>query len=192
MCRIICSRTSIASKSSAARAERFGAPTPSMASSTSSPRAPATPRGSMSRPAAGTELQEFAGARYGGSFGVRRSFASMASISIGATKSSPMEIDAAGLLEPGAGRIPHGFGAVAAGHTYVQGDIYEGRENLETGGSGAKPAAAISLGRWTHSLSDDSDMQSAVVLRPHASGATRSAAERRKSAAGPGGILRTT
>ena len=50
--RIICWRTSIASKSSAAPAARSGAPMPSTASSTSPARAPRTPRGFIWRAAA--------------------------------------------------------------------------------------------------------------------------------------------
>ena len=106
----------------------------------------------------GSQPQDFAGARYGGHAGPgHRNIASMANTSIAATRCWPT---ATPHRMPGgrAGRVPRRFGCLSARQADACRAISTtGSENEQTGGTSDASGANV-LGRWSRTLSEDSDL----------------------------------
>jgi iron complex outermembrane recepter protein len=105
----------------------------------------------------GSEPHEFAGARYGGSLDADTHFRVY-----GKFFDRGDEVLANGDPEPDAWRQGRAGFRIDSEHSAqdrftVQGDYYDGHENVQTGGEGDASGDNL-LGRWTRVLSDDSDL----------------------------------
>lgn len=105
----------------------------------------------------GAELQDFMGVRYGGRFapGVYfRVYGKYFDRNNGAVANGS---DAANDWSMGRGGFRVDSEAIAQTKLTVQGDFYSGHENVETGGTNKTSGGNI-LGRWSRTLSNDSDV----------------------------------
>ena len=105
----------------------------------------------------GSQPKDFTGARYGGEIGSDTQFRVY-----GKYFDRGDEVLANGSPESdawhqGQGGFRIDSQASAQDRLTLQGDMYDGRENQQTGGI-ADTSGANVLGRWTHTLSDDSDL----------------------------------
>jgi iron complex outermembrane receptor protein len=111
----------------------------------------------------GSELHDFAGARYGGVLSADTNFRVY-----GKYFDRGDEVTGNGNPEPDAWRQARaGFrmdsGMSSRDNLTVQGDFYDGRENVQTGGK-ADTGGENLLGRWTRTLSADSDLSLQTYL----------------------------
>ena len=143
-CRIICWKTLTASKSSAARAARFGAPTRSTASSTSPPRARRTRRDFTWKAAAVRELRDFGGVRYGGTLASNVYFRVYGKYFDRGNEVYSNGNNAADSWQQGQGGFRIDDEASAQNHFTLQGDFYGGDENVRHGRQREGQAAAMS------------------------------------------------
>src|SRR3984957_21219100 len=114
-------------------------------------------QGAYAEAGGGSEPHEFAGARYGGSLDADTHFRVY-----GKYFDRGDEVLANGDPEPDAWRQGRAGFRIDSEHSAqdrftVQGDYYDGHENLQTGGEGDASGDNL-LGRWTRILSDDSDL----------------------------------
>jgi iron complex outermembrane recepter protein len=105
----------------------------------------------------GSELKDIAAVRYGGSLAENTEFRVY-----GKTVDRGDEVLANGTPEPDAWRQTRGgfridSQASSRDRLTLQGDVYDGRENEQSGGSSDLSGANI-LGRWSRTLADDSDL----------------------------------
>jgi iron complex outermembrane receptor protein len=105
----------------------------------------------------GSQPQEFGAVRYGGALGADTQFRVYAKYF-----DRGDEVLANGSLEPDAWRQGRmGFRvdsqATSRDRLTLQGDYYDGHENVQTGGTGDASGQNL-LGRWTRTLSDESDL----------------------------------
>ncbi|HEY2781147.1 MAG TPA: TonB-dependent receptor [Steroidobacteraceae bacterium] len=105
----------------------------------------------------GSQPQEFGAVRYGGALGVDTQFRVYAKYF-----DRGDEVLANGNPEPDAwrqGRVGFRLDSQATSRDRVtlQGDYYDGHENVQTGGTGDASGQNL-LGRWTRTLSDESDL----------------------------------
>ena len=85
-------------------------------------------------------------------------FGSMASISTEGNESFANGGFSLRLMASRSGRVPHGCGGNSRGNTFtLQGDYYEGDENMPTGGNAGVSGGNL-LGRWSHTFADDSEL----------------------------------
>lgn len=113
-------------------------------------------QGAYTEAGGGLQPQDFAGARYGGSFGTETAFRvygkyfdrSAEVLADGGSGSDSWRQGRAGF------RLDSN--ASAQDRLTVQGDYYDGRENEQAGGVAANSGANL-LGRWTRTVSDQSD-----------------------------------
>jgi iron complex outermembrane receptor protein len=105
----------------------------------------------------GNQLKSLAGARYGGSFGAGASY-----------RVYGKYFDRDDEVYPGGQRAGDGWHQAQTGFRIdatasardllsLHGDFYQGHAGLDTGGA-AQTAGGNVLGRWTHTMSDDSDL----------------------------------
>jgi iron complex outermembrane receptor protein len=114
-------------------------------------------QGVYAEAAVGSQPREFGGVRYGGALGADTQFRAYAKYF-----DRRDEVLANGNAEPDAwrqGRI--GFRidsqATSQDRLTLQGDYYDGHENVQSGGTGDASGQNL-LGRWTRTLSDESDL----------------------------------
>jgi iron complex outermembrane recepter protein len=105
----------------------------------------------------GTELQDFAGVRYGGTVASNVYFRVY-----GKFFNRGDEVDSAGTTVTDSWNMAQGGLRIdveqSSQNTFTfQGDLYNGDENIETGGT-ARVSGGNVLGRWSHTFLDDSDM----------------------------------
>src|SRR5882762_8979744 len=105
----------------------------------------------------GNMLQDFAGARYGGTLASNVYFRVYGKYFDRGDEALPNGHDASDSWRMGQGGFRMDAEASGENNFTVQGDFYAGDENLQTGGA-AKVAGGNILGRWSHTISDSSDL----------------------------------
>ncbi len=105
----------------------------------------------------GSELQDFAGVRYGGTISSNVFFRVYGKYFDRGDEVYPNGIDAADSWRMGQGGFRIDDEASGQNHFTLQGDFYDGDENVATGGSAVVNGNNV-LGRWSHAFSEDSDM----------------------------------
>lgn len=120
----------------------------------------------------GTWLQDFIGARYGGMLASNVYYRVYGKYFDRGNEVLPNGNDASDSWRMGQGGFRIDSEAMPQNTLTLQGDFYLGDENLETGGD-AKTGGGNVLGRWSHTFSDDADMQLQLYydrahLRDHA------------------------
>lgn len=105
----------------------------------------------------GSELQDFGGARYGGTLATNIFYRVYTKYFDRGDEVYPDGSDASDSWRMGQGGFRIDDEASADNHFTAQGDFYLGDENEPTGGS-AHTGGGNVLGRWTHTFANDSDM----------------------------------
>ena len=104
----------------------------------------------------GTELREFGGARYGGTITSNIYFRIYGKYFNQGNEWYPNGSAASDSWQSGQGGFRLDADASQQDHLTLQGDLYAGNENVETGDE-ARTSGDNVLGRWSHTLSDDAD-----------------------------------
>ena len=105
----------------------------------------------------GSELQDFGGVRYGGTLASNVFFRVYGKYFDRNNEVLPDGSDASDSWRMGQGGFRMDDEANVENHLTLQGDFYSGDEDEETGGN-ARVNGNNVLGRWSHTISDDSDM----------------------------------
>ena len=105
----------------------------------------------------GTELQDFTGLRYGGMLGSSISYRAYAKYFNQGNEVFPGGSNASDLWKMGQGGFRIDADASSADVMTLQGDYYNGNENVPTGNRAGIDGGNI-LGRFSHTLSEESDM----------------------------------
>jgi iron complex outermembrane receptor protein len=105
----------------------------------------------------GSELRDFGGVRYGGTLASNVFFRVYGKYFDRNNEVLPDGSDASDSWRMGQGGFRMDDEANAENHLTLQGDFYSGDEDEETGGN-ARVNGNNVLGRWSHTVSDDSDM----------------------------------
>jgi iron complex outermembrane recepter protein len=105
----------------------------------------------------GTELQDFTGVRYGGMLASNVYYRVYGKYFDRGDEVFPSGTNASDSWRMGQGGFRIDSEASPQNPLTLQGDLYFGDENVDTGGN-ARTGGGNILGRWTHTISDDSDM----------------------------------
>ncbi len=105
----------------------------------------------------GSELRDFAGVRYGGTLSSNVFFRVYGKYFDRSSEVYSNGNNAADSWRMGQGGFRIDDAASDQNHFTLQGDFYDGTENVDTGGSAIVNGNNV-LGRWSHTFSEDSDM----------------------------------